>query len=591
MKDSLFNSRPPVDSRAVGAVEATAISEETLAAESSLTSVVGLGGSAGNLDALQRFFKRTPVDTGLAFVVVVHFQMPDRLIEYHNLGKKLQRAGPDATALSPGKIPDEEREEHTLREILTFVKTVTGHDFSGYKRAIVRRRIGRWMQVNRVESLGGYVACLRTHSGECTALLQDLLISVTHFFRDQKAFAALAATLPGLFEGKRAGDSVRVWVPGCATGEEAFSIAMLLREYAATLDSPPQIQIFASDLDQAAITLAREGGYPTSIVGDVSEKRLQQFFTKEAGGYRVQRALRELILFAVHDVLKDSPFSRLDLVSCRNLLIYLNRSVQLEVFDVFHFALLPEGKLFLGSSETAEDVASLFTPFDKEFSIHSRQSIRRVGLALPGGAASLSFPAAGPQLAPVTLPRPALGAGDSSVLKSERGGRRDRGELHLKLIERISPPSLVVNRDHHIIHLSASTGKYLQFGGGEPSMELLRVVHPQLKAQLRAALFRAAKSKACVEIHDISWESEGSPRLVDLSVVPADDLGLDYILILFHERGASSVAAALATLPETLPDSQVVQHLEEELDQINAGWRETVEQYEASLQELSASNG
>ena len=260
-------------------------------------------------------------------------------------------------------------------------------------------------------------------------------------------------------------------MPGCATGEEAFSIAMLLSEYAATLDRPPQIQIFASDLDQAAITLAREGCYPASIGGYVSEKRLQQFFTKEAGGYRVQRPLRELIRFAVHDVLKDSPFSRLDRVSCRNLLIYLNRSVQLEVFDVFHFALLPEGKLLLSSSETAEDVASLFTPFDKEFSIHSRQSIRRVGLTLPGGAASLSFPAAGPQLAPVTLPRPALGAGDSSVLKSERGGRRDRGELHLNLIERISPPSLVVNRDHHIIHLSASAGKYLQFGGGEPSME------------------------------------------------------------------------------------------------------------------------
>jgi len=309
----------------------------------------------------------TAIETGMVDWILPVDQMPARLIEYHNIGKKLQLSGPVACESLPKEIPDAEKDEQALREILTFVRTTTGHDFSGYKRATILRRIGRRLQVNGVESLGDYVTFLRTHSGESAALLQDLLISVTNFFRDKEAFDALAVELPALFENKSMADAVRVWVPGCATGEEAFSIAILLTEYAATLDSPPQIQIFATDLDQAAIAVAREGRYSASIEVDVSEKRLRQFFTKEPGGYRVQRTLREMVLFATHNLLKDSPFSRLDLVTCRNLLIYLNRPTQLEVFDVFHFALRPEGRLFLGSSESAEDVATLFRPINKEF--------------------------------------------------------------------------------------------------------------------------------------------------------------------------------------------------------------------------------
>jgi chemotaxis methyl-accepting protein methylase len=198
------------------------------------------------------------------------------------------------------------------------------------------------------------------------ALLQDLLISVTNFFRDQEAFQAVQSELSKLFADKNSDHQVRVWVPGCATGEEAYSIAMVLSEYASRLSAPPQIQVFATDLDQGSINVARAGFYPDTITADVSEERLRVFFTKESAGYRVRRGMRETVLFALHDLLKDRPFSRTDLISCRNLLIYLDREAQRRAFEIFHFALLEKGMLFLGSSESIEDAGLLFTTLDKK---------------------------------------------------------------------------------------------------------------------------------------------------------------------------------------------------------------------------------
>ncbi len=203
-----------------------------------------------------------------------------------------------------------------------------------------------------------FCVCTRAKRG---ALLQDMLISVTNFFRDREAFDALESEIPSLFRDKRANDTVRVWVPGCATGEEAYSIAMLLSEYARKMDAPPQIQVFATDLDEDVIKSARDGSYPDTIAADVSEERLRRWFLKEARGYRVRREIRELVLFALHDVLKDSPFSRLDLVSCRNLLIYLTNEAQSRAFDIFHFALRPGGRLFLGTSESIENDGVMFS--------------------------------------------------------------------------------------------------------------------------------------------------------------------------------------------------------------------------------------
>ena len=292
---------------------------------------------------------RAAIDTGMVDWVLQVAEMPGRLMEYRANEERLKlppEEGPQP-AKAPALAPDEA--EKALREVLTFLRSRTGRDFSYYKRATILRRISRRMQVNGVHHLPEYLTFLRTHPGEIGALQQDMLVSVTNFFRDRETFAALEERIPDLFAGKGTGDAVRVWIAACATGEEAYSIAMLLCEHAATLDSPPSLQVFATDLDEDAIRKAREGLYPLTITADVSEDRLRRFFIKEQGGYRVRRELREITLFAVHDLLKDSPFSRLDLVSCRNLLIYLDRDAQKRAFEIFHFALRPGSRLFLGS--------------------------------------------------------------------------------------------------------------------------------------------------------------------------------------------------------------------------------------------------
>jgi two-component system, chemotaxis family, CheB/CheR fusion protein len=241
--------------------------------------------------------------------------------------------------------------EEALRDIFIQIRARTGHDFTNYKRPTMMRRITRRMAVNEVTELANYAAIVRERPDELQALLKDLLISVTHFFRDSEAFDALEArVIPQLFQGKGAEDQVRVWVAGCATGEEAYSIGMLLLEYAGALALPPAIQVFATDLDPGSIAAARHGLYTLNDAADVSPERLRRFFTKEGQAYRVRQDLRESILFSQHNVIKDPPFSHLDLVSCRNLLIYLNQTAQRRVMEVIHFALSPGRYLFLGSS-------------------------------------------------------------------------------------------------------------------------------------------------------------------------------------------------------------------------------------------------
>ncbi|HSH91812.1 MAG TPA: chemotaxis protein CheB, partial [Ramlibacter sp.] len=309
---------------------------------------------------------RAAVATGMIDWVLPVADMAPRLLKYFELEKELVL--PPEEGPPPAASPKTARsgDESTLRDVLNFVRGRTGRDFSYYKRATVVRRIARRMQVNGVAELTGYLDCLRTTPGEAAALLQDLLISVTNFFRDADCFAALEPYLTQLFDGKGPDDVIRVWVPACATGEEAYSFAMLLAERARESEAPPVIQVFATDLDDDAIRVAREASYPGTIEADISEDRLRRFFVKEHSGYKVRREIREMVLFAQHDLLKDSPFSRLDLVSCRNLLIYLNRDAQQRAFNIFHFALLPQGRLFLGSSESVEDAGSLFTVLDKK---------------------------------------------------------------------------------------------------------------------------------------------------------------------------------------------------------------------------------
>ncbi len=543
-------------------------------------------------EAEQASMPLTAIETGLVDWILPVAEMSERLSQYQQNGRNLQLP-PDSPASGP-TVSDDEKAESALRDILAFVKSRTGRSFRLYKRATILRRIGRRMQVTGNENLERYLAFLRTHPGETGALLQDLLISVTNFFRDSEAFEALDNIVPEFFKHKTPGEEVRVWVPACATGEEAYSLAILLSEHAAKLPSPPTIQIFATDLDRTGINTARDGRYPHAIAADISEERLHRFFIKEGGNYRVRRELRETVLFAVHDILEDSPFSRLDLISCRNLLIYLNRQAQGKVFDTAHFALRPGGHLLLGTSESAEEACSIFDVVDRKNRLYVRRQVKRgVSLTVPTGSATLAFAlnSFDSENLPV-LPRAPQKVANEGQKKNDYATRKTWGELHLKLIERLAPASLVVSRDHEIVHLTTSAGRYLQFAGGEPSANLLQIVHPALRTELRAALFRAVKSSRTAKVKPLAIEINGSVRHVGATVECVEELSSEFLLVIFQEVDPAETSTdKLATGPgDEIASRSVIQQLEEELDEMRTRQRETVEQFELSAEDLKASN-
>jgi len=526
------------------------------------------------------------IGTGMVDWVLPVSDMPARLLSYFRLEKDIALPTADAS----GAVDDERPAsafESELRDVLAFLRTRTGRDFSNYKRGTVLRRVGRRMQVNGIDNLPGYLGCLRTRPGECAALLQDLLISVTNFFRDPECWEALQAQIPALFEDKGPGDVVRVWVIASATGEEAYSMAMLLAEHARTLEAPPLIQIFATDLDEDAVRTAREGVYPPPIAADVSAERLRRFFQRDNRGWRVRRELRELVLFAVHDVLHDSPFSRLDMASCRNLLIYLNREAQKRVTETLHFALLPRGKLFLGSSESIDEDSPLFTVLDKKHRIYAQQPARS-GLPVPSAPANLNFAMdlqhflrEAPVVGGLALDPPNMAAAPRQA-----GRMQSWGELHLQMLEHIAPPSVLLNGDYDIVHLSPGAGRFLRLGGGEPSRNLLHVLPAELRIEVRAALYQASQTREAVELPSVRT---GASAPITIRVMPLQEGGQLFFVVTFSEAPVRLELPAAEGGPRPEPDP-LAHHLDREIERLKLHLRDTVEQYEASTEELKASN-
>src|SRR6185436_1439912 len=409
----------------------------------------------------------------------------------------------------------------------------TGHDFSNHKRATILRRIDRRLGLREVTSLSDYSRYLREKPSEVQLLMKDLLISVTNFFRDHESIEMLTSkVMPKLFESKKSDEPIRVWVPGCATGEEAYSIAILFSEYLSTNVRPPSLQIFATDLDQEAIQVAREGLYKDAEVADISPERLRRFFNRESDGYRVRRELRELLLFSTHNVIKDPPFSHLDLISCRNLLIYLNRAAQTRVLEVFHFALNPSGYLFLGTSESIDGTGDLFGVVDKEHHIFRSRPVP-----------SRAFPV------PDVTFRPILSLTEREKTPEERRAieRLSYADLHLRLLEQYGPPSVVVNEEYDIVHLSDRAGKYLQVTGGEPSHNLMKVIRPELRLELRTALYQAVNDRTNVEARGLTVGTEEGVQLVDIIVRPVlreEDETRGFVLVLFEEAGTPENTAS-----------------------------------------------
>ena len=529
---------------------------------------------------------RNAIETGMVDWILPVAQMPARLL-------KMLRKEPSLRlplVHPPTHANGGADAETALRQILEFLEASTGHNFIHYKRATILRRLARRLQVNGLEDLPSYLDYMRTNAGESVALLQDLLISVTNFFRDKTAFEALEMMLPALFRNKHENEQIRVWVPGCATGEEAYSLAMILAEYVENHAPTLKVQVFATDIDTGAIAFAREGLYPTSIVADVSPERLRRFFVPEQGRYRIRKDLRETVLFAAHNLLRDPPFSTLDLISCRNLLIYFGSEAQERVFDTFHFALRPGGNLMLGSSE-ATGSSPLFSPLDKRNRIFERREMPRPALPLQ----SLQVPSLprrrSTAILPATLlPSATLGAtpGDAVAARAEvqeERGFSNFGELHLQLLEEYAPPSILVNEDYDIVHLSDGAGRFLQWGGGEVSINLLKVAPPELRLELQTALFQALQSGERVEVPQLSVRTDGQLRSVRLLVRPLkrQEAGQNFLLVIFELQSEAPQLTPIA-------DEPVARRLETELQHVRTQLKASSRQYEVSTEELKASN-
>ncbi|MBV9145507.1 MAG: PAS domain-containing protein [Acidobacteria bacterium] len=513
---------------------------------------------------------RSAIEQGSVDFVLPLEQIPNKLVSLRQNAERIQ--------LPPEKEATRTLSENALIEILALLRARTRHDFLGYKRSTVLRRIERRMQITECEDLTEYLMHLRQHPEEVQGLLRDLLISVTSFFRDPQAFRQLESEIvPRLFAEIKSGGQIRVWVPGCATGEEAYSQAMILTEFAETLNQPPSLQIFATDIDESALAAGRSGLYPHTISADVSEQRLRRFFSNDGASYRVKRELRELVLFAPQNLLRDPPFSKLNLISCRNLLIYIDRLTQERVLQTFHFALKPGGYLFLGSSESAEGLGPGFVTIDKKSRIYQRDKSEAL-VKVPPSAAPVGW-------APVPLPQ------SSSPAAPSRGVVPSFSELHYRMLEAFAPPSVLIDENYEIVHISEHAGRYLQMTGGEPSRNLLRILHPDLQHELRSLLIEG--SQVGQASRRVSIAIDGQESLLEVSVrTVTGTAGLSgFALVMFQEVERRVVTAPINKNGGTETGTEALLLIvEEQLRQTRDQLRATVEEYETSTEELKASN-
>jgi two-component system CheB/CheR fusion protein len=477
-------------------------------------------------------------------------------------------ADPDTAALEIAKG------EAAIFEILL---QQMGHDFSGYKQRTFQRRVRRRMQVRQLHVLEDYVELLRSDSTEVNLLFRDLLIGVTNFFRDEEAFAVLEREIiPKLFDGKGVNDDVRIWVPGCATGEEVYSIAILVREHIEKHKARPKVQIFATDIDEAALGVARAARYPASLVDNVSPERLKRHFTGDDASYAVSKHIRDLCVFSPHSVLRDPPFSRMDLISCRNLLIYLGNDFQSRVIPVFHFARRPRGYLFLGTSENVSQHADLFAPVDKKQRIFQRRDHVLAPLQLPSlGAPSRNVPTA-------------------TDLRREPAGLAAnlRRVVDGWVIERFAPAHVVVDREGDILHYSPRTGKYLEPASGLPSRHLLGMARRGLRLDLQSALREAVDGQRKAERLNVSVELEDRIQKIDIAIEPLSQADSDPLfLVVFRDVGQPVALAELETQRDRPGgDEAGIERLDRELRDSRERLQATIEEYETAVEELKSSN-
>ena len=507
------------------------------------------------------------MQTGLADFALPPEKMPSQLITYFNQFTKKKE-----------KFPVTEKREDFLKKILALVRSQTGHDFSLYKKTTLNRRVEKRMNLHGLDDVATYVRFLREHAEEVQALFKDLVIRVTNFFRDPEAFEILRRTmLPRYLEDKPEGYFVRVWVPGCGTGEEAFSIAIVLMECMEELKRDLKVQIFGTDIDEEAIGHARAGYYSNNIAGDVNPDRLRRFFVKDEEGYRVKKEIREMVIFAVQDVIKDPPFTKLDLLSCRNLLIYLEPELQNRLLPLFHYSLKPDGILFLGNSETIGQSVDLFEVTDRKWKFFTSKKT----VPTPQEELWTSLP-----WAHAYVPR-----GEMEELKKTKP--IDMGAFAQKtLLDTFAPPSVIVNEKGEILYVHGQTGKYLEPAPGQASLNVLDMAREGIKYELRSGIHHAVTKAKERRYHALQVKTNGDYQPIDLTIKPltrgTETPGL--VMVAFEDVSAEKplTKQKRPKLPG-VPEKRV-QELEQELAYTRESLQATIEEVQAANEELKSTN-
>jgi two-component system CheB/CheR fusion protein len=513
---------------------------------------------------------RSAIAAGAADFVLAAEEIPAKIAEIARGSCPLPSRACETTSL------DEE-----LRDIFGVVKTVTGHDFSSYKANTVMRRIERRMAVNEVAGIRKYTVLLRDNAQEARALAQDILIGVTSFFRDPEAFeTVLRVVIPRLFADRDPAEPVRIWHACCATGEEVYSMAFLIREYLDEQRLATKVQFFATDIDEAAVAQARAGLYG-GIEAEVGEGRLRTFFTRVDDRWQVVKQVREMIVFAHHSLLKNPPFSRLDLLVCRNFLIYLNPDMQKRLFSLFHQVLKPGGFLFLGSAESVGRNSDLFTPVDKKWKIFER---------LDGGGRCEA-------LFPFTTPVRVLPA-TTRLLRPADAGESSPGALAERfLVERYSPPCVVVNEKYEVVHVSTRTNRFLEVPVGEPTRDILKMAREELRPALRAAIYKVFAERRQVVFREVTVAVAGAEATVNVLVEPisAGPPSGNLAVVVFEPvlpQGTQSGAFASVKAPggDDTPRDVLIRQLEEQLRLTHEQLQTVTEQLETSQEGFLSAN-
>jgi two-component system, chemotaxis family, CheB/CheR fusion protein len=510
------------------------------------------------------------IASGTVDIVAPVEQIPARLANYaHSFRLLADTAAEDAEYRSDAGLVER------YQPIYHLLLRRAGHDFSGYKEKTFTRRVRHRMQVIGINQLDDYISRLQKDADEVDLLFRDLLIGVTNFFRDPEAFETLAQlVVPRLFEGKPAVDTVRVWCPGCATGEEVYSLAILLREHMDTFRTPPKVQIFATDIDQHALGIARSGRYTRQLLENVSSQRLKRFFISDDVSYTVNKELRDMSIFSPQSIIRDPPFSRIDLISCRNLLIYLGSEFQSHVIPLFHFGLRERGFLFLGTSENVTQHGDLFTPIDKKHRIFQRRD---------HPAAPVRFPFFLPHMSGFATVREQRHEPSTAAANLRR-------TVESRVVERFAPAHVVVNSEGDILHFSPRTGKYLEPATGLPNRQLLAMARRGLRLDLLEALRQAVELRTIVTREHLEVEMDDRKQFVDITIEPFGAHDDPLFLVLFNDIGrpVAPARSEQASRDDTVTDYS--KQLEHELHDTRERLQSTIEEYETAVEELKSSN-